>query len=83
MPTTRAAAWPDCQQHLENAALRTRVKKSYEKAQQEEAFKELIQLIGANGGKVPYGTVNKLVKKYQLNGFKAVTRQNLYFRLER
>ncbi len=75
MPTTRAAARPDRQQHLENAALRNRVKKSYEKAQQEEALKELLQLIGANGGKAPYGAVD--------NGFKAVTRQNLYYRLEK
>jgi hypothetical protein len=39
MPTTRAAAGPDRQQRLENAALRNRVKKSYEKAQQEEALR--------------------------------------------
>jgi hypothetical protein len=39
------------------------VKKSYEKAEQEEALKELLQLIGANGGKAPDGAVNKLVKK--------------------
>jgi hypothetical protein len=83
MPTTRAAARPDRQQHLENAALRNRVKKSYEKAQQEEALKELLQLIGANGGKAPYGAIDNLVKKYHLNGFKAVTRQNLYYRLEK
>ncbi len=75
MPTTRAAARPDRQQHLENAALRNRVKKSYEKAQQEEALNELLQLIGANGGKAPYGAVDNLVKKFHTNGFKAVTRQ--------
>ena len=62
MPTTRAAAGPDRQQRLENAALRNRVKKSYEKAQQEESLKELLQLIGANGGKAPYGAIDNLVK---------------------
>jgi hypothetical protein len=59
------------------------VKKSYEKAQQEESLKELLQLIGANGGKAPYGAVNNLVKKYNTNGFKAITRQYLYYRLEK
>jgi hypothetical protein len=38
MPNTRSAARPDHQQRLKNAALRNRVKKGYEKAQQEEAF---------------------------------------------
>ncbi len=56
MPNTRSAnARPCHEERLENAALRSRVKKSYEKAQQEEAFKELLKLIGANGGKLPYG----------------------------
>ncbi len=59
------------------------MKKSYEKDEKEEALKELLQLIGANGGKAPYGAVNKLVKKYHTNGFKAVTWQNLYLRLEK
>ena len=62
MPKTRAAARPDHQQHLANAELRNRVKIGYEQAQIEEALKELLQLIGANGGKVPYGAVNKLIK---------------------
>jgi hypothetical protein len=63
--------------------LRNQVKKSYEKAQQEEAFKELIGLIGANSGKVPYGAVKELVKRYHSNGFKAVTWKNIYYRLDR
>jgi hypothetical protein len=83
MPNTRSAARPDRQQRKENAALRNRVKKGYEKAQQEEAFKELLQIIRANGGKIPYGAVNKLLDKYKSNGFKAVSRQNLYYRLEK
>ncbi len=59
------------------------MKKCLEKAQQEEAFKEFLKLIGANGGKIPYGSVEKLVKTYNDNGFKAVTRQNLYYRLSK
>jgi hypothetical protein len=57
--------------------------KYLEKAQQEEAFKELLKLIGANGGKIPCGSVEKLVKTYNNNGFKAVTRQNLCYRLSK
>ncbi len=83
MPNTRSAnARPGREERLENAALRSQVKKSYEKAQQEEAFKELLKLIGANGGKLPYGSMDKLIKKYKDNGFKAVTRHNLYYRLK-
>jgi hypothetical protein len=55
------------------------MKKGYEKAQQEEAFKELLTVIGVHGGKLPSGAMDKLVKKYQGNGYKAVTWQNLYF----
>jgi hypothetical protein len=54
-----------------------------EKAQQEEALKELIKTMGKNGGKAPYGAVDKIVKTYNSNGFKAVTRQNLYYRLSK
>jgi hypothetical protein len=84
MVKTRAAATrPNPAERVENANLRKRVKASYEKAQQEEAFKELLTIIGANGGKVPYGAMDKLVKKFNSNGFKAVNRQNLYYRLEK
>jgi hypothetical protein len=83
MPKTRSTAQPDCQQCLENAALRNHVLKVYEKAQQEEDFKELLQIIGANGGKIPYGAVNKLLKKYKTIGFKAITWQNLYYMLNK
>jgi hypothetical protein len=81
--TRSTNARPGREERLESAALRSRMKKGYEKAQQEEAFKELLFMIGANGGKLPYGAMNKLIKKYQANGFKAVTRQNLYYRLEK
>ena len=83
MKTRSAAARPNPAERVENANLRKRVKASYEKAQQEEAFKELLTIIGANGGKVPYGAMDKLVKKFNSNGFKAVNRQNLYYRLEK
>jgi hypothetical protein len=39
--------------------------------------------MGANGGKLAYGNMDNLIKKYQSNGFKAVNRQNLYYRLEK
>jgi len=83
MPITRSTSRPDCEQHLENAALWQHIKKSCIKAAQGEAFKELLVLIGAGGGKVPYGAVQKLIKKYNSNGFKSVTRKNLYYRLDR
>ena len=81
--TRLSAAHPDRGERLENAARRSRVKKSIEKAQQEEAFKEMLQIIGKNGGKMPYGEVDRIVKSYNKNGFKAVTRQNLYYRLSK
>jgi hypothetical protein len=76
-------ARPNREQRLENAALRSRVRKSIEKAQQEEAFKELIKAMASNGGKANYGAIKKIGKAYQSNGFKAVTRQNLYYRLSK
>ena len=83
MRKTRSTnARPGREERLESAALRSRMKKGYEKAQQEEAFKELLFMIGANGGKLPYGAMDKLKKKYQANGFKAMKRQNLYYRLK-
>jgi hypothetical protein len=57
--TRQCAQRPNRKERLQNAAQRCRVKKSIERsiemAQQEEAFKYLIKIIGANGGKVPYG----------------------------
>jgi hypothetical protein len=55
------------------------VQKCIDNAQQEEAFQEFLNLLGANGGKVPYGAVNLLVKSYHLNGDKAVTGKYLYY----
>ncbi len=42
------------------------------KGQQEEAFEELLTLMGANGGKVASGAKEKLIKTNNINGFKAV-----------
>jgi hypothetical protein len=39
--------------------------------------------MASNGGKIAYGEVDKIVKAYNANGFKAVTRQNLYHRLSK
>ena len=79
---TRASKCPLAAERRENAAQKSRVKKSIEKVQQEEAFKEFLVLLGANGGNAPYGAVDKLVKAYHKNGFKGVTRQNLSYCLE-
>jgi hypothetical protein len=81
--TRLSTARPNREERLENAARRCRVKKSIEKAQQEEALKELLKIMANNGGKVPYGKVDKLVKNYNSNGFKAITRHNLYYRLSK
>jgi hypothetical protein len=81
--TRTSSARPDREEHLENAAQRCCVKKSIAKAQQDEAFKELLTIIGKNGGKLPYGEMNKLVSNYNKNGFKAVTRDSLYYRLKK
>jgi hypothetical protein len=74
---------PDCKQHLENAALGSHIRKTFEKAQQEEAFKEVIKAMASNGGKVDYEAIYKLVQSYHTNGFKAVMRQNFYCRLSK
>jgi hypothetical protein len=74
---------PDRSERLENAARRCRVKKSIAKAEQDEAFKELLGIIANNGGKLPYGAMNKLVSSYNKNGFKSVTRDSLYYRLKK
>jgi len=74
---------PPPEARTENAARRVRMKKCLEKAQQEEAFRELLSIMGANGGRIPYGAVDKLVKTYHKNGYKAVTRDNLNYRLKK
>ncbi len=79
MPKTRSAnARPDCEDHLENVALRCRVKKSYKKAQQKEAIKELLKIMVANSGKLAYVAMDKLIKKYETKN-----RQNLFYRLKK
>jgi hypothetical protein len=39
--------------------------------------------MGAYRGKIPYGAVDRLVKTYHSNGYKAATRDNLNYRLKR
>jgi hypothetical protein len=58
--TRKAIVYPDREHRWKNAALRNRVKKSIEKAQQEEAFQELLKIMGANGGIAPYGEVKNI-----------------------
>jgi hypothetical protein len=59
------------------------MKKCLENAKQEEAFRELLEIMAANGGKVQYCAIDKLVKTYHSIGFKAVTRGNLKYRLKK
>ncbi len=49
--------------------------------QQSEAFKDLLTLRGANGGKLRFKDMKELVDKYKQKGYNAVTRDNLYYRL--
>ena len=49
--------------------------------QQSEAFKDLLTLRGANGGKLRFKDMKELVDKYKQKGYDAVTRDNLYYRL--
>ena len=58
-----------------------KLERSYLRTEQEEAFKEMIKVIGANGGRVRYGEVDRIVKAYQEAGCKGVTWANLYYRL--
>ncbi len=50
MTTRNHSKHPSPESREENAARRVRMKKCLEKAQQEEAFRELLSIIGANGG---------------------------------
>jgi hypothetical protein len=66
MPATRSSsARPSRGERMENVSVRKRVMASYQKAQQDEAFKELLREIGSNSGKIGYGVVDKIVKKIQ------------------
>jgi hypothetical protein len=76
--TRQAATRPNKQELLENMAWWSSIRSSMEKARQEEALKKLIKMMEKNGGKAPYGTVDKIVKTNNSNGFKAITRQNLF-----
>ncbi len=67
---------PTAEIRAENAARRDRVQRCMDNAQQEEAFREFLKLLGAHGGKMPYGAVDKLVHSYHLNGYKAVNKKN-------
>jgi ribosomal protein L44E len=40
-------------------------------------------VMAKNGGKSPYGEVDKIVQAYNANGYKAVTKKNLYYRLSK
>jgi hypothetical protein len=81
--TRQAATRPNKEELLENVAWWSSIRSSMEKARQKEALKELIKMMEKNGGKAPYGTVDKIVKTYNSKGFKAITRQNLFYHLSK
>ena len=51
---------------------------------QKQAFAELLVLVAANGGgtKQQYGSIQKVLTKYQKNGYTYVTRRNLEYRMQ-
>jgi ribonuclease HII len=57
------------------------MRKAWEETQQKEAFKDLLLIRGANGGKLKFNDMKDLVEKYKRKGYAAVTRDNLYYRL--
>ncbi len=60
-----------------------RIRKAIRKAIQAEAFKELLKLKAAGQGKLQYGEMERLVKKYNEKGYPEVTRDNLNYRLKK
>ncbi len=64
---------PTAEIRVENAARRDQVNRCIDNnAQQEEAFHGFLKLLGAHGGKMPYGAVDKLVRSYHFNSSKAI-----------
>jgi hypothetical protein len=58
-----------------------RMRKAWKETQQQEAFKDLLTLRGANGGKLNFKDMKDLVNKHKQKGYTAVSRDNLYCRL--
>jgi hypothetical protein len=65
----------------EESPITKRMRKAWEETQQKEAFKDLLLIRGANGGKLKFKDMKDLVKKYKRKGYAAVSRDNLYYRL--
>ena len=64
--------------------LQQKLKRICERNVQKQAFNELLVLIAANGGEIKqqYGSVQKVLTKYQKAGNPFVTRRNLEYRME-
>jgi hypothetical protein len=60
-----------------------RIRKAIGKEIQAEAFKELLKLKAAGQGRLQYGEMKRLVKKYNGKGYPEVTRDNLNYRLKK
>jgi hypothetical protein len=60
-----------------------RIRKAVGKAIQVEAFKELLKLKALGQGRLQYGDMERLVKKYHEKGYPEVTRDNLNYCLKK
>ncbi len=60
-----------------------RIRRAIGKAIQEEAFKELLKLKALGQGRLQYGEMDRIVKKYHKKGYLEVTRNNLNYCLNR
>jgi hypothetical protein len=59
------------------------IRKAIGKAIQEEALKELLKIKVLGQGRLPYGAMDRIVKKYHDKGYPEVTRDNLNYRLKK
>jgi hypothetical protein len=60
-----------------------RTRKAIGEAIKEEALKELLKIKALGQGRLPYGAMDRIVKKYHDKGYPEVTRDNLNYRLKK
>jgi hypothetical protein len=65
----------------DDSPISKRMRRAWKETQQQEAFKDLLTLRGANGGKLNLKDIKDLVNKYKQKGYTAVSRDNLYYQL--
>jgi hypothetical protein len=77
--SSRSPAAAEENETADESPIRKHMRKAWENLQQEEAFKDLLTLRGANGGKLLFKDMKTLVENYKKKGYTAVTRDNLYY----